>query len=57
MEDGLADNATERKKQITILCGSMQSYEPYSHDSADGETAMVFPDYKVKRPTFVRCGG
>lgn len=51
MEDGLADNAQERKKQITILCSSTQTYEPYSPKAqeAGAESVMVFPDYKVSR--------
>ena len=50
MEDGFTDNAKERKKQITILCGSTQRYEPYGHDDHQegNETVMVFPDYKVR---------
>lgn len=50
MEDGMGNDGLERKRNISILCGSQRNYEP--HDSAhDGrrEAVMVFPDYKVKR--------
>jgi hypothetical protein len=50
MDDGLAENAQERKKQISILCSSTQRYEPYGHDDhqEEGQSIMIFPDYKVR---------
>lgn len=50
--DGLAENGKERLQNMTIICGSAQSYEGEDDGEREGngtESVMVFPDYKVSR--------
>jgi hypothetical protein len=57
LEDGWTDgSATERKRNMTILCSNLRKYEPYGSDVSEEEgteTVMIFPDYKVGP----RCSG
>lgn len=57
LEDSWTDGtATERKRNMTILCSNLRKYEPYGSDVSEEEgteTVMIFPDYKVGP----RCSG